>query len=159
MTNKEINTEKSPHSGIVHHILAHSYSLYFVLFLLGFLFDVFFPIKIFKGEIIKYIGFLLLISSSYLIFWAQITSRKLDKTNLTRDSFRRGPYYFTRSPTHFGIFLLIIGFGMIANTIFVIFFTVIAFFITKLVFLKEQEMLLEERYGEPYREYKKIVKF
>ena len=154
-----MNIKKSPHSGVVHRILAHSYSLYFILFLIGFLLDILYPIKIFESNVIKYFGFLLLLFASYLIFWAQKTSRNLNKENLTMDSFRRGPYYFTRSPTHLGIFLLIIGFGMVANTIFVIFFSVVAFFVTKLVFLKEQEMLLEERYGEPYREYKKIVRF
>ena len=100
-----------------------------------------------------------MIFATFLIFWAQKTARNLDKDNLTKESFRKGPYAFTRGPTHLGIFLLIISFGFMANTIFVIFFTIVAFFVTKLVFLKEQEMLLEEKYGEPYREYKKIVKF
>ncbi len=159
MENKEINIKNNPHVSRVHHILAHSYTFYFLLFIIGFFLDLVFPIKILEGNFIKYIGLLLLISATGLIFWAQKTSRNLDTKNLTKESFCRGPYCYTRGPTHIGLFLLIIGFGMIANTIFVIFFTVVAFFITKLVFLKEQEMLLEERYGEPYREYKKDVRF
>ena len=159
MDEKNNNLGTSLHSRGVHRILAHSYTFYFLLFILGFFLDIIFPIKIFESVIIRYIGFLVLLFATGLIFWAQRTSRNLDNSNLTKESFYQGPYRFTRGPTHFGLFLLIIGFGMVANTIFVIFFTVIAFFVTKLVFLKEQEILLEEKYGEPYREYKKTVRF
>jgi protein-S-isoprenylcysteine O-methyltransferase Ste14 len=126
---------------------------------MGFFLDIIFPIKIFESVLVRYFGVLVVLFATFLIFWAQRTSRNLDKSNLTKESFQKGPYNFTRGPTHLGLFLLIIGFGFVANTIFVIFFTVVAFFITKLVFLKEQEMLLEERYGDPYREYKKSVRF
>lgn len=155
--NDEIKS--SAHTSGVHHLLAHSYSFYLFLFLIGLVLDIFFPVKIFHGDGIMYVGFVFLFLASLLILWAQRTSRNLDKTNLTKDVFAQGPYRFTRSPTHIGLFLLIIGFGMVANTIFVIFFTIVSFLVTRFVFIKEEEIILEEHYGEPYKEYKKNVKF
>jgi protein-S-isoprenylcysteine O-methyltransferase Ste14 len=78
---------------------------------------------------------------------------------VTKETFCRGPYCYTRSPTHFGLFLLIIGFGFVLNAFFVVLFTFFCFLITKITFVKKQEKLLEEKYGTAYTEYKKSVKF
>ncbi|KKP64099.1 MAG: hypothetical protein UR62_C0020G0001, partial [Candidatus Nomurabacteria bacterium GW2011_GWF2_35_12] len=67
-------------------------------------------------------------------------------------------YCYTRSPTHFGLFLLMLGFGIITNALFIIIFSVISFIITKFVFIRKEEKILAEKYGIPYLEYKKSVK-
>jgi protein-S-isoprenylcysteine O-methyltransferase Ste14 len=143
----------------VHHVLAHSYSFYFFLFLLGVFLDLFFPIRIFHSSYMVPLGVLLLILSSILIFWAQRTSRNLgEKGSVTKETFCRGPYCYTRSPTHWGLFLLMLGCGIVINAVFIILFTIISFVITKFVFLKKQEEIMAEKYGTPYLEYKKEVK-
>jgi protein-S-isoprenylcysteine O-methyltransferase Ste14 len=45
------------------------------------------------------------------------------------------------------------------NTVFVVIVTTVAFFITLPIFLKMQETVLVEKYGDTYKEYRKIVKF
>lgn len=105
------------------------------------------------------IGFVFLGLSTLLIFWAQSTSRKLDEKDLTKESFCKGPYCYTRTPTHWGLFLLVLSFGVILNAFFVVLFTIVSFILTRFVFIKEQEKLLESKYGTPYLEYKKTVKF
>jgi protein-S-isoprenylcysteine O-methyltransferase Ste14 len=142
----------------VHRVLARSYSVYFILFLAGVVFDIVFQIRIFSNPRIQIIGAIFLALSTLLIFWAQNTSRNLDTNHLTKETFCRGPYCFTRSPTHWGLFILMLGFGIIANALFVVIFTVISFIITKTVFLKKEEEILADKYGAPYREYKQAVR-
>lgn len=144
----------------VHYVLAHAYYFYFLLFLLSFLLDLVFPIKVFKTSVMMPVGLVLMALASFLILWAQKTShdlRDVDKTKM--EHFCRGPYCYTRSPTHLGLFLLTFGFGVMVNAFFVILTTLISFFVTKYTFLKKQEIILAQKYGDPYLEYKKVVKF
>ena len=148
----------NPHKNKVHKILAHSYFFYFFSFLVGLFFDFIFPIGIFVNPTMALIGFLFLVFGTFLIIWAQTSSHKLQKENMTKETFCNGPYRYTRSPTHFGLFFLTIGFGIIVNALFVIIFTAISFFVTKFIFIKKEEKILSEKYGAPYLEYKKVVK-
>lgn len=152
-----INT--GPKSGNIHRILAHSYTLYFFALLAGLLLDFIFPLRLFKNPLMVYVGIGLIIISTLLVLWAQKTSRILDKEKeVSKENFCRGPYCYTRSPTHWGLSLMVLGFGILANATFVVIATVIAFFITKSVFLRREEKILSQKYGAPYDEYKKSVK-
>ncbi len=142
----------------VHKVLAHSYAMYFVLFLVGVTLDLVFMLQIFKSSVMVPTGVSVLIFASLLILWAQTTSRNLKKENITKETFCKGPYCYTRSPTHWGLFFLMLGFGIIVNAIFVVLTTLISFLISRYVFLEKEELILEEKYGMPYLEYKKDVK-
>ena len=155
----EAEVKQYPKHRTVHHVLAHSYLWYFVPLLIAVFLDLVYPVKLFENFVIMPIGFVFLGLSTLLIFWAQSTSRKLDEKDLTKESFCKGPYCYTRTPTHWGLFLLVLSFGVILNAFFVILFTIVSFILTRFVFIKEQEKLLEEKYGSPYLEYKKSVKF
>ena len=146
------------HENGVHVILAHSYVVYFSMFLVGTLLDLIFKIKILNYSFMIPVGVVLFLFSSFLIFWAQKTSRNFKKENLTKESFTKGPYSITRCPTHWGLFLLILGFGFMTNAIFIVISSVISFIITKFIYLNHEEEVLEKKYGEPYREYKKSVR-
>ena len=143
----------------VHVILARSYSIYFLFFIVGVFLDLVFNLKILKLSFLVSLGAILIFFASLLIFWAQRTSRNLKKETLTKESFSKGPYRFSRNPTHWGLFLLMLGFGFIINAIFIVIFAVISFILTKVIYLKKEESILERKYGAPYREYKKTVKF
>lgn len=143
----------------VHKVLAHSYSVFFIFFLIGVFFDMVFNLRVFDSFFLLPVGLFFLVFGTVLILWAQYTSRNLDTKNVTKETFCKGPYCYTRTPTNFGLFFLMLGFGMIINAFFVILFTLISFIITKFFFLDKQEKILEEKYGAPYSEYKKSVKF
>ena len=142
----------------VHKVLAHSYTMYFVLFLVGVTLDLVFKLQIFASSVMVPVGVSVLVFGTILILWAQMTSRNLKKQNITKETFLGGPYSYSRSPTHWGLFCLMLGFGIIANAIFVILTTLISFLISRYVFLDQEEKILEEKYGAPYLEYKKAVK-
>lgn len=156
--------EKTPkdddlHPHIVHHTLAHSYFSHFLLLIAGLVLDFIIPIRIFNdGELIPY-GFGMIVIATGIIVWAQTSSQKLDPQNITKESFFKGPYCYTRTPTHWGLFLLVLGFGFVMNAFFVVMFTVLSFLVSKLIFVRREEMFLEKRYGQPYLDYKKTVKF
>ncbi|MBY0376530.1 hypothetical protein K2P96_00970 [Patescibacteria group bacterium] len=143
----------------VHYVLAHSYSFYFFIFILSVFLDLTYPFRVLKSSYATPLGFIILVLSSLLILWAQRTSRNLKKETLTKESFCKGPYCYTRSPTHWGLFLLTLGFGVIANAFFVMLFSVISFIITRVFFIKKEEELLIKKYGTPYIEYQKLIKF
>jgi len=145
------------HKDKVHKILAHSYLVYFLFFIIGIFLDLVFKIKISNFSFSAPVGVFLIILATLLIFWAQNTSRNLEKENITKETFCKGPYGFTRSPTHWGLFLLILGFGITINAFFVIIFAVISFLVTRFIYLRKEEEILEKKYGTPYAEYKKIV--
>lgn len=146
------------HKDSVHKVLAHSYTAYFVLFLIGVSLDLIFKIRILGDHIMVPFGATILLIASFLVFWAQKTSRNLDIENMSTEVFRKGPYAFTRTPTHFGLFFMLLGFGIMINATFVIVSTVISFLLSKFIFLKKQEKILAEKYGSHYTEYKKQVK-
>ena len=142
----------------VHRVLAHSYTVYFLLLLASVCLDIVFPFKIFAGSVMKYTGVMFILLGTIVVFWAQRTSRHLAKENLSHHSFRGGPYRYSRSPTHWGLFFLMLGFGVVANALFVFLATLFSFLITRFVFLVKEEKILEQKYGPHYAEYKKSVK-
>ena len=141
----------------VHKILAQSYFFYFVLFIIGVIFDYIFPMKIFQNPTVNSLGIILMIIATLLILWAQRTSRNLNIENLTKRTFMKGPYKYSRSPTHWGLSMLMFGFGITVNAFFIVITTIISYLVAKYTFLKKEEKLLARKYGEPYKEYKKSV--
>ncbi len=144
----------------IHHILSYSYFVYFAGVVIGLLLDLVFPIRLIPESIGLPAGALLLFGAPLLILWAQRTSASFrgKKTKCTKEDFMRGPYSFSRKPTHVGLFFMTLGFGLIVNSISLIAATVVAFFITSHYFLERGEKILEASYGDDYREYKRHVR-
>jgi len=161
MVNNTQNTgpQKHKHHN-VHGSLAFSYIIYFIALLIGIMVSMMFPVRLFHASLMGTVGFLLIFIASILIIWAQLSTAPIFKrTEITIDHFYKGPYKYTRSPTHFGLFLAMLGFGFISNAFFVIIFAFIAYLITRFTFLKKQEEGLEKNFGEPYLKYKDKVQF
>lgn len=152
--------EESFRDGIVHLILSHSYTVFLMAVILGVILDVFIPTNIFNNYIYQYIGFIMIILGSILIYWAQTTSNctkeELEKMGKVRE-FARGPYKYSRNPTHIGLSLMTLGLGFLINSVFSVVLVLIASLITKFIFVKKEEILLEQKYGEDYCNYKKKV--
>lgn len=157
--NQNLNINDNESTGIVHVLLSHSYIIFFFSVILGVVFDALFPIRIFNGIVYEYIGILMIIVGSYIIHWAQSST---STTNLTEERdinfFLKGPYKYTRNPTNLGLTMTVLGLGFLINSLFVIIFILIVYTISRLVFIKKQDIILEERYGDVFREYKRRVK-
>ncbi len=144
----------------IHHVLAHSYSVYFVLLLIGIYLDFIFDFEIFKDSIVEPIGVFFLVLATIIILWAQKTGRDLKKVQEVKvEHFCRGPYCYTRIPTQWGLLFLMLGFGIITDSFFIILTTILSFLISRFIFIGKHDRILIEKYGDAYREYKKLVKF
>ncbi len=156
----QLRVKKEP---TVHHVLAYSYAVYFLSVLIGLLFTILHPFRIFQHEAIPIFGFIFLTLGTYLIYWAQTTSRKTRSAREVPEAvsphiFSRGPYTFSSSPTHLGLTLLSFGFALTMNSLMLVATTLAALLITKFVFVKKEEAMLAQKYGEQYEEYKKTIK-
>lgn len=152
---------KAPVVGIVHVILSQSYTVFLLAVIFGVIFDIIFPSNIFDGTIFQAIGLVMILLGSILVYWAQkTTSYSKSEMNKERDInfFMKGPYRYMRNPTNFGLTIMALGLGLIISSLFSVIFLVLNYFISKFVFLKEQEDILKERYGNVYEEYTKRVK-
>jgi protein-S-isoprenylcysteine O-methyltransferase Ste14 len=162
MSEDTTNPEVKPKISKVHSVLARSYGTYFVFLLLGLILDHFFPIRIFPS-FSPAIGMVLIVLATVLIHWAQQTSLALEKKKKTgaiigEADFHRGPYSFTRSPTHVGLNILFIGFGFLFSSPVIVITTLIPFLFARFFFLKKMEQILEEKYTILYKTYKEKVK-
>lgn len=158
--NKDLNNKYS-NSGVVHHILFHSYFVSFFAIILGVIVDRLMPISIFPIPSITYQYFWvgMIILGSLLIYWAQSSSSTLkNKENRDLNFFLRGPYKYTRNPTNLGVTIMALSFGFLINSFFSVVFIIITHLISKFVFIKKQDSILEERYGDVFRSYKEKVK-
>ena len=154
--------EQSEAGRLIHQVLAHSYLIYLGGIVLGVVASLIFPVA-FSFPLMEPIGMALIMAGTFLIVWAQRSSLKGSNLRHTekvcRDHFCVGPYVFTRLPTQYGLSLMGIGLGLLYGSIFVIFFSIVAFLIGRFVFVPKQEHHLAVRYGEAYLEYKKHVRF
>lgn len=160
-TEQEITATSSHRKGMVHFVLLHSYLIFLLAVILGTFFDPLYTKRIFSTGVHQVAGFVMLIIGSILIYWAQTSSSNYKQKAVAqypKSFFELGPYKYLRSPTHFGLFILTLGFATIINSIFGILFVFIAYAITKFFFLKKEEKLLELKYGQAYKDYKKRVK-
>ncbi len=160
--NKEnLNKEVHQKGQGVHFLLSHSYLIFLFSVILGVVFDIFIPADIFTHNSYQSIGVILIFLGSMIVYWAQSTSGNYNENNpkhKNKSFFYRGPYKYSRNPTHFGLFIMTLGLALVINSLFSVIFIIMACFLTKIFFVKKQERILERKYGETYRDYKKKVK-
>ena len=163
MTEQENKDNKiiCENKGSVHVVLTYSYLVFLLSIISGVFLDTFIKKDIFSDNIYQTVGIFMLLIGSIIIYWAQSTSSnyvKFINRSDKRSQFEYGPYRYLRSPTHFGLFVMTLGFSLIIDSFFSVVLTIIAYTITKIFFLKKEENLLEKKYGEVYGGYKKKVK-
>ncbi len=143
---------------IVHYILSHAYMMFFFAVIFGILFEKFTQLPPIAEEFGS-TGFLFMVLGSVIIYWAQSTSGKKTQQmpNFGIRDFALGPYKYSRNPTHIGLALLTFGFAIIMQSFLMIALLVIAYTVTKLIYIPKEEKLLEAKYGEQYLDYKKKV--
>jgi len=140
-------------------ILSRSYIFYFLLFFGGILLDLKFPTHYLNSSYALSLGLILIIIATGLIIWIKTNAKNAKKETITKEDFMQGPYKYSSIPNHWAVFFLILGFGVLINAAFAVVITILAFALTLPKFLKMQETVLVEKYGNPYQEYRKIVKF
>ncbi|HSE56829.1 MAG TPA: methyltransferase [Candidatus Paceibacterota bacterium] len=144
----------------VHEVLARSYLWFLILCSAGLFFDLFFPLYISLPHA-QTLGTILLVGAPVLILWAQSASYRFAqererRASVTEAMFMYGPYKFLRNPTHIGLTLLIWGYAFVTSSE-LLFITTLAATLISNWYFRKHEVLLEEKYGEPYRRYRASV--
>ncbi len=68
-----------------------------------------------------------------------------------------GPYAYTRNPLYLGNFILGLGIAVISGSFWLVFYYGIAFTILYLGTIREEQGVLEEKFGQAYRDYTAAV--
>lgn len=156
--------QTSPQSGLkVHQILAHSYLVYLTAVIFGFIANLVYPDK-FWFPMIEEVGFLMILIGTAIVYWAQSSAQRGTSTRnadhqICMADFCVGPYKITRSPTHYGLFFMALGLSILYMSTFMVVGSIIAFCITRFIFIPAEERQLAQKYGEPYLAYKRVVRF
>lgn len=155
--------EKSISKLTIHKVLAYSYTIHSVFFLIGIILDQVWHQTFTYEPYGSSFGFLFLVIATALVFWAQYTSRvtKYIRSKIhfrTPHMFAKGPYKVLKSPTNLGLMILMIGFGFLMNSVVVILMALLSYIISQWTFIRKQQELLKEKYGDHYVEYTENVK-
>lgn len=91
---------------------------------------------------------------TFLIIWAQITSRKALGHNTSY--FFKGPYKYMRNPTHLGLVFLVVGYTLISGSLIFSLVTIVGYLISN-IFFGSYEAILNRTYGEEHKHYQSNV--
>lgn len=158
------STQSEGRAGLsVHQILAQGYLIHLAFIVVGFGASYLWPetISIPNGGSWGMLGIVL---GTLLVYWAQNATGRTAKNRSNPEvvgphHFCVGPYKWTRSPTQYGLFLMALGLALLYGSLYMVIGTIIALLIGKFVIIRAEEKKLVERYGQPYLDYQKEVKF
>ena len=111
------------------------------------------------------IGVLFIPIGMFLVIWANYALLHIGKIGLrNREPMQRpsnlvlvGLFSFTRNPIYFGCLLMMLGLVIVWSSVVTAFLTILVYIIFRNLFIKREEVILEEEFGEEYREFKKRV--
>ena len=112
------------------------------------------------------IGVLFIPVGMFLVIWANYALLHIGKIGLRdREPMQRpsnlvldGPYRFTRNPIYLGNLLMLFGLVIVWSSIVTAFFLILVYIVFRYIFIKREEIILEEEFDVEYRDFKKRVK-
>ena len=105
------------------------------------------------------VGFLLLIWANYaLLVIGKISLRDREPMQKPEYLVLEGPYRFSRNPLYLGALFALVGFVIVWSSIVIAFLTILVYIIFRNRFIKREEIILEEEFGDEYRDFKKRVR-
>jgi len=112
------------------------------------------------------IGLPLIAVGLFLMIWANYALLHIGKIGLRdREPMQKpsilvlvGPYKYSRNPLYLGGLIGILGLVIVWSSIVTAFCLLLVYVIFRDVFIKREEIILEEEFGDEYREFKKRVR-
>ncbi|MBY8998120.1 MAG: isoprenylcysteine carboxylmethyltransferase family protein [Candidatus Thorarchaeota archaeon] len=156
--------------GLVMLVVATLFSLIIVSPLAIFDMQILVDIFTFPADIIpqpyNLVGILLIPIGMLFIIWANYTLLHIGKIGLrNREPMQRpsnlvlaGPFRFTRNPIYLGNLLMLLGLVIVWSSVVTAFFLILLYIIFRYVFIKKEEVILEEEFGDAYRDFKNRVR-
>ena len=105
------------------------------------------------------VGMLLMIWANYaLLYVGRISLRNREPMQRPSTLVLAGPYRFSRNPLYLGGILALLGLIIVWSSVVTAFLTILVYIIFRYVFIKKEEIILEEEFGDEYRDFKKRVR-
>jgi protein-S-isoprenylcysteine O-methyltransferase Ste14 len=105
------------------------------------------------------VGMFLVIWANYaLLYIGKIGLRDREPMQSPSNLVLVGPYRFTRNPIYLGCLLMLLGLVIVWSSIVTLFFLILVYIVFRYIFIKREEIILEEEFGDEYRDFKKCVK-
>ena len=143
----------------IHLILSRSYSVYFFAFVISLVLDVVLNMDVqLGGLMLANIGLILIILSTFLMYWAQSVNKKAHYLPDGSKDFTAGPYKYSRNPTQMGLFILVLGAGFMMNSYIIVIASVLALTFSTLYIIPMEESRHIRKHGQVYLDYMKKVR-
>lgn len=147
----------------ISHLSSYSTLVFAFALMISVVLDIAFPMKFLAEPWNRYIGVMTVILGTLIVFWAENVGRHYSHKRkagavTTVEHISKGIYSYTRNPKYVGLGVLLIGLGIILNSLFVTLSAFVSIFVINSFLLHKEEALLESRHGSLYHEYKKKVK-
>ncbi|MGY5876539.1 MAG: isoprenylcysteine carboxylmethyltransferase family protein [Candidatus Thorarchaeota archaeon] len=111
------------------------------------------------GLVIIPIGMLFVVWANYfLLHIGKIRLRDREPMQRPSTLVLGGPFRFTRNPIYLGCFLMLLGLVIVWSSVVTAFFLIVVYIIFRYIFIKREEVILEEEFGDEYREFKRRVR-
>ena len=112
------------------------------------------------------LGILIILVGMFLVIWANYNLLHIGKIGLRdREPMQRpsnlvlgGPYRFTRNPIYLGCLLMMLGLVIIWSSVVIAFLLIVVYIVFRYIFIKREELILEDEFGDEYRDFKNRVR-
>jgi protein-S-isoprenylcysteine O-methyltransferase Ste14 len=94
----------------------------------------------------------------WAVGWFRRTGQDLKPWTPTTELIVRGPYRFSRNPIYLAMMLVTLGIGGLLARGWIAVLALLALLIVHFSAVLPEERYLEEKFGEPYRQYKASVR-
>ena len=110
------------------------------------------------GLLLIPVGFLLIIWANYaLLHIGKIGLRNREPMQKPSNLVLAGPYRFSRNPLYLGCLLVLLGLVIVWSSVVTAFLTILVYIIFRYMFIKKEELILEDEFGDEYRNFKTRV--
>ncbi len=154
---------KEEHKNSLSHISSYSVIVFAVALFLSVSLDLVFHIKFMTEPLNRYIGLIVVGIGTFVIYWAEFHGRKFSYKRkrgeiVSVEHLKNGPYAKSRNPKYVGLGVLLIGLGLVLNSVFIVFSSFVSILIIHFFLLKKEEDFMANRHGDIYHEYRKHVR-
>lgn len=155
--------ERHPKENTISNLSSYSTIVFGLALFVAIILDIVHPLKFLAEPLNRYLGISLIILATVIIYWAErlgkiFSERRKNGEIKEAEQLAMGPYFWTRNPKYLALAILIIGLGVVINSLFVTLSSVAALIVINYFLLSKEEELMETRHGEIYHEYKKKVR-
>lgn len=147
----------------ISHLSSYSTLVFAFALFVAVLLDIAFPYKFLSEPWNQLLGVFVVMLGTLVVFWAENVGRKYSEQRKRGEvthvgHISQGIYSYTRNPKYVGLGILLIGLGVILNSLFVIGASIVSILVIHFFLIGREEELLASRHGDIYHEYAKKVK-